>query len=148
MYGVEWAQPAIVAEGLAQACVHSQSLPKFLLAAEKNARASSQPMGAIHDLFEEVRANKKLAGAAHNEDANKVRDGVLVRAFDEMLAIVSKVKVKEAELESRTVEMFNNAVAVAAAAAFHPPKRVKFDFFLMYASWPFASFLFKRMTPG
>lgn len=130
MYGIEWAQPAIIAMGLAQAAVHQ--VEQFLVEAEKAAKTSSSAdMPPIALLYKAVAADEKLAHAAEMKDSNKIRDGVLVRAREEMLKIVSEVKVKPDQLEERTVEMYNNAVAVATAAAFHPPKTPKFDFFLM-----------------
>jgi questin oxidase-like protein len=134
MYGMEWAQPAIVAEGLAQASVHSASLHEALFAAERLANeAAGTPMPSIVSLLEAVAADTKLAKSARLSDGNKVRDGVLARAKDEMLAIAAKVKVRPEELGERTAEMFDAAVYAGTAAAVHPPKHVKFDFFLMYA---------------
>jgi ABC-type tungstate transport system permease subunit len=132
MYGMEWRQPAMVAMALAQTAVHSNDMGPFLLEAEKTARSSGfEDMPSIVSLYEAVKANKKLANAAQMKDANKVRDGVLKRARDEMLQLVSRVKVTPEQLEEKTVEMYNNAVYIAASAAFHPPKIPKFDFFLM-----------------
>jgi hypothetical protein len=136
MYGMEWNQPAIVAEALAQTSVHGADLNPFLLEAEKRAMSSNNSadgMPSIISLYEEVRANDKLAHAAQMKDSNKVRDGVLVRARDEMMNLVTRVKVRPEDLHSKTVEMFNSVVYMSAAAAFHPPKTPKFDFFLMSA---------------
>jgi hypothetical protein len=132
MYGMEWRQPAIVAEALAQACVHSDAMKEFLLRSEiqANAQAKTQ-MPAIVDLYEAIRRDAKLANATQMKDPNKVHDGVLARAKEEMLSIASQVKVRPDELDERTVEMFNAAVFVAAAAAVHPSKLPRFDFFLM-----------------
>lgn len=132
MYGLEWKQPAIVAEALAQTCVHRNDLREFLMVSEQNAAASSSAaMPSILSLYEAVRNDPKLAAAAHDGDANKVRDGVLVRAKDEIIKVASRVRVRPEELDARTAEMFNAAVLVAASAAVHPPKYPKFDFFLM-----------------
>ncbi|KAJ0117104.1 HypA protein [Diaporthe amygdali] len=136
MYGMEWNQPAIVAEGLAQTCVHKDNFKDELLAAERNANDEYGKTGAkmptIASLLREVRENQKLATAARFEDGNKIRDGVFGRARDEMVAIMSKVKVRPEEIEEKTAEMFNTAVFMAAGATFHPPKINKFDFFLMH----------------
>ncbi len=121
----------MVAMALAQTAVHSNDLGPFMLEAEKAARSSSADMPPIASLYEAVKANNKLATSAHMKDANKVRDGVLKRARDEMLQLASQVRVKPEELEEKTVEMYNNVVYIAASAAFHPPKVPKFDFFLM-----------------
>lgn len=131
MYALEWAQPAMVAMALAQTAVHSNDLGPFLHEAEKASKSSSADMPSIASLYEAVKANDKLAQAAQMQDANKVRDGVMKRARDAMLQLASRVKVKPEQLEEKTVEMYDNAVYIAASASFHPPKINKFDFFLM-----------------
>jgi hypothetical protein len=131
MYGIEWEQPAIVAMGLAQAAVHEDNMKKFLITAEDAAKSSSTPMPQIANLLEEVATDSKLSTAARMSDENKVRDGVFARAFDEMIRVSAKVKVKPEELEERTVEMYNTAIYEAASAAIRPGKEPRFDFFLM-----------------
>lgn len=131
MYGLEWSQPAIVSMALAQTAVHSNDLGPVLLEAERASRSSSTDMPSIASLYEAVKSNDKLAHAAQMKDANKVRDGVLKRARDEMLELASKVRVRPEQLDEKTIEMYDNAVYVAASASFHPPKINKFDFFLM-----------------
>lgn len=132
MYGLEWGQPAIIAEALAQTCVHGVDIKSFLLEAEAAAAKSSpDDMPSIWSLYEAVKADSNLAGSVRMADANKVRDGVLVRARPDMVKVAARVKVKPEELEERTVEMYNSVVAMASAAAIHPPNYPKFDFFLM-----------------
>jgi CRISPR/Cas system CMR subunit Cmr4 (Cas7 group RAMP superfamily) len=137
MYGVEWGQEAIVAEALAQTAVHSAEIGGFLVDAERAAaRTTSVEKGekgpGVMELIAEVRRNEKLRRAARNEDAVKVRDGVLARAKEEMIALAARVRVRPEEVEERTAEMFNAALFVAAAAAFvREGKQPKFDFFLM-----------------
>lgn len=83
-------------------------------------------------MLEAVRRDEKVARAARNGDANKVRDGVLARAADEMVALAARVRVRPDEVEQKTAEMFNAALYVAAAAALAKEgKQPKFDFFLM-----------------
>ncbi|KZL87292.1 hypothetical protein CI238_10567 [Colletotrichum incanum] len=133
MYGVEWEQPVIVAEGLAQAAVHTNQLKDFFDETERRANETAKtPMPQIAELIEEVRTDQKLAKAAEMKDANKIFDGVMKRAPEEMLKIASKVKVLPEELDERTAEMFHNAFYVAGGAALHPGKEVKWDFFLIH----------------
>ncbi|KAK1990808.1 HypA protein [Colletotrichum falcatum] len=130
MCGVEWEQPAIVAEGLAQAAVHSNQLGGFFDEAERRANdAAAAPMPRIADLVAEVRADPKLAAAARMGDANKIFDGVMKRAPEEMTALAGRVKVRPEELDERTAEMFHAAFCVAGAAALRPGKEAKGDFF-------------------
>ncbi|KAI0169507.1 hypothetical protein GGR52DRAFT_550358 [Hypoxylon sp. FL1284] len=132
MYGVEWKQPALVAMGLAQAAVHQDNLRKLLLAAENASESVSEPMPSIASLLKEVRSNEKLANSAQMKDGNKIRDGVLARAWDETIALTSRVKVKPEELDEKTAEMYHAAIYEGTLAAFHPGKQPKFDFFLMH----------------
>jgi len=104
------------------------------MSAEKAASSQKPSNGSwsILGLLGSIRNNKALTHSAHNEDENKIRDGVLKRAGDQMIHLASQVKVRPEEVEERTAEMFNAAVFVAAAAAVaQEGKQPKFDFFLM-----------------
>lgn len=136
MYAMEWKQPAIVAEALAQTCVHNANLKDELFAAERRAaeaygRTSGARMPSIASLLREVRGQPRLAKGLKFEDGYSLRDTVFRRAGDEMLQILSKVKVRPDEVEERTAEMFDVNMFMAAGASFHPKKVNKFDFFIM-----------------
>lgn len=105
-FGVEFKQPAIVAEALAEAAAHDTWIGDLLLPAEKIARTSEASKSLV-ELLDEIRADKKLSTAANWEDGNKVRDGVLARAPDEMLKYASQWKVSAEDLEEKTAEMTN-----------------------------------------
>ncbi|KAJ0381545.1 hypothetical protein COL26b_000223 [Colletotrichum chrysophilum] len=132
MYGVEWEQPAIVAEALAEASVHKNQLGEFFNEAEKNAKNAKTPMPEVMDLIEEIRGREKLVNSVQMKDSNKVFDGVLKRAPGEMMEIVSKVKVLPEELDERTAEMFHASCYVAGTAAIKPGKETRWDFFLIH----------------
>ncbi|KAI1800558.1 hypothetical protein F4811DRAFT_538506 [Daldinia bambusicola] len=133
MYGVEWKQPAIVAMALAQASVHKNEMNKFLLTTEEAAKSNTKPMPSIESLLREAKANKKLATAVHNvEELAKLEKGVFANAWDDIVELASRVKVKPEELEEKTAEMYHTAIYESASAAFHPGKEPKFDFFLMH----------------
>ncbi|KAL8383082.1 hypothetical protein RB595_006709 [Gaeumannomyces hyphopodioides] len=138
MCGVEWEQPAVVAEALAQASVHGDQIRDFLVGSEALADEThlagegDYRMPSIASLYEQAAADAAIAGSVRNEDGNKLVQGALTRARDELVALAAKVRVRPEELEERTVEMFNQAVFVAASAAAHPKKHAKFDFFLMH----------------
>ncbi|CRK16857.1 hypothetical protein BN1708_011849 [Verticillium longisporum] len=129
MYGIEWEQPAIVAEGLAQAAVHKNQLGPFLKETEEGAAGE---MPSIQELHEAIAKNEKLRNAARPGDDNKVYDGVLIRAPEEMKAIAKRVKIKTDELGERTAEMFETTFWVAAGAALRKGKDAKWDFFLIH----------------
>lgn len=140
MYGLEWKQPAIIAEGLAQAAVHENRVGGFLTKVEQAASSPSSSSSSLinnktplPEIFETVirQHSEKLATSARFGDSNKIYDGVFVRAPDEALELLKHVTVGEGELEEKTAEMAHTCAYVAAAAAFHPPNAPKFDFFLM-----------------
>lgn len=135
MYGMEWAQPALVASALAQIAVHKPDTVKdFLLESERLARNQASPSPSILTLLSEIHSSPILASSAHFSDGNKIRDGVFARARAEMLALTSLVSVPPSSLAEATAEMFHACVYTASAAAllFHPPKPPKYDFFLIH----------------
>ncbi|OHE96414.1 HypA protein [Colletotrichum orchidophilum] len=132
MYGVEWEQPAIIAEALAQAAVHRNQLKTFFDETEKRAAAQTTPMPLIADLVDEVRQSQKLAKAAELKEVNAIYHGILKSAPEELLRIASKVKVRPEELDERTAEMFHATFYVAGGAALRPGKEAKWDFFLIH----------------
>ncbi|KAH8763322.1 hypothetical protein F5883DRAFT_677294 [Diaporthe sp. PMI_573] len=136
MYGLEWKQPAIVAEALAQTCVHGlEGLNHLLLPSEHHDTQSpgEKPrMKAILDLYRDIAADQNFDGAAFLSDQSKIEDGILQRAKEPMLSILEQVHVADDELEERTAEMFHTIVLVGSSAAIHPPYHVKYDFFLMH----------------
>ena len=140
MYGLEWEQPAIVAQALAQAAVHKDRLRSFLLGAEKKGKDDEErdgsdekkTMGWILDLLVDARADETLRTSARWGDDQKITDGVLTRAKSQMMRLAKKVKVKEDEMESRTWEMYDVALWMTlGSAGCMPGKMEKVDFFLM-----------------
>ncbi|KAB8303177.1 hypothetical protein EYC80_004624 [Monilinia laxa] len=127
-FGIEFNQPAIIAEALAQASVHDNWVYKYLSDVEKKAQPGDK---TIPQLLDEIRADTKLSTAAKWEDGNKIRDGILARAPDEMAKYASQWTVGQGELEAKTAQMINSAVYFTAAAQ-RPPKQVKFDFYYMH----------------
>ena len=106
-FGVEFQQPAIIAEALAQAAVHSGWIGRFLVDSEEEAARSTSESKSLVQLLDEIRSDQKLSTAAHWDDSNKVRDGIMVRAPEEMIKYASQFKVNEQELDLRTAEMVN-----------------------------------------
>ncbi|KAH7071516.1 hypothetical protein BKA63DRAFT_535382 [Paraphoma chrysanthemicola] len=132
-FGIEFEQPAIIAEALAQAAVHDEWMARLFApceaAAEKNRGKGNKK--TIAELMEEARKNEKLKNAAHWDDGNKVRDGVLGRAAEEMVQLASQYTVDEERLEEQTAEMINAAVYFTSAAQ-RPPHQIKFDFYYIH----------------
>jgi len=138
MYGVEWSEPTIVAMALAQASVHGDApYRKILLEAEENAQKQSSESGqtemsSIVSLLEEINTNKKLATSAKLSDGNKIRDGVMKRAPDEMMRILTKVHVRPDGYEQALAEMVDASIYTGAAAAIREGKQPRWDFFLIH----------------
>ncbi|KAF2743250.1 hypothetical protein M011DRAFT_411074 [Sporormia fimetaria CBS 119925] len=142
-FGVEFEQPAIIAEALAQAAVHEVWMGKLFYPAEEQAKITENVHKSIVQLLDDIRNNEPLKASPHWDDGNKIRDGVLKRAPEQMLKYASQFQVTEEDLERRTAEMIN-ATAYFTGAAQHPPHQVKFDFFYMHcinSSIFFPSFL-------
>jgi hypothetical protein len=111
-FGIEFQQPAIMAEALAQAAVHDNWMKSLFLGCEKAAEANrgkDKSQKTIVQLLEEAKNDEKLRDAAHWEDGNKIRDGILKRAPKEMITLASQYAIEENELEQKTAEMINAA---------------------------------------
>lgn len=82
--------------------------PKFLVPAEKAAKETpGSGDKTMLQILEEIRANKKLAGSVHWTDGNKIMEGVLARAPDEMVKYAGLFKVDGDRLEEKMVESVN-----------------------------------------
>ncbi|KAF2827115.1 hypothetical protein CC86DRAFT_370165 [Ophiobolus disseminans] len=134
-FGIEFQQPAIIAEALAQTAVHDNWIAALFLGCEKAAEANRNKIGpkkTIVQLLQEAKSDEKLSKSAHWEDGNKIRDGILKRAPNEMIALASQYTIAEGDdLEEKTAEMINAAVFFTSSAQ-HPPHIPKFDFYYIH----------------
>jgi len=138
-FGIEFEQPAIITEALAQAATHDNWPLAFITTtadkAEKRLKANEPPRSLV-DLLYEARATDKIRESPHWEDGNKLRDGVLKRALPEITDLCSQwhVKPTKDDLRLKTAEM-TNAAAYFSGAAQHSSheKAVKWDFFYMHS---------------
>ncbi|KAH7033090.1 uncharacterized protein B0I36DRAFT_361808 [Microdochium trichocladiopsis] len=137
MFGVEWSQPTIVAMALAQASVHGDApYRKIFLEAEdgavKNYQDKEKRMPSIISLMEEMRANEKIANSTKLSDGNKIRDGVMKRAPDETMRILTKVHVSPENFQEELAQMIDANVYAGASAAIRQGKQPRWDFFLIH----------------
>ena len=134
--GIEFEQPSIVAEGLAQATAHSSSRATELFEmCEKEAQKIdlATPSPPLIDLLNRARESEGLRTAAHWEDfANKFKDGVVGRGGSELAPLAAQFRVKPEDLERRCAEMIN-CVCYLSGAAQRAAKVPKIDFFHMHA---------------
>ncbi|WEW56145.1 hypothetical protein PRK78_001580 [Emydomyces testavorans] len=131
-FGLEFKQPAIVAQALAQTAVHEPNLKDFFVATEKEAGGvGNTGKKTLVELQNECRANSRLRDSAHWSDTSKVFDGVLKRAPNEMIKYASQFTVGPDQTDERLAELVN-AVVYYTGAAQNPPKKIKFDFFYIH----------------
>lgn len=135
-FGIEFEQPSIVAEALAQAATDaSYDVEFFFVAAEKFAREAGPPPAQprpLVELYDDVYANETIRNAARWEDLRwKMKDGVIGRACQDIAAIAAQFRVEPATLERRMAEMISCAAYVAGAAQ-RPGKARRIDFFYMH----------------
>lgn len=77
-FGVEFQQPAIMAEALAQAAVHDNWMKSLFIGAEElAAQTPSVPSKTMVQLLEEAKAKPQLREAAASTSNNRIRDGIL-----------------------------------------------------------------------
>ncbi|KOS18894.1 Oxidoreductase AflY [Escovopsis weberi] len=122
MYGIEWDQPTIIAEGLAQAAAHENTRGDLLAQIERDAASApseASPMSMV-EMIESVRRSEKLAHCARSDDKDHI-SGALERAGGEIVDLLKRVRVKPEEVDERTAEMMHAIAYVSAATAFHPP---------------------------
>jgi hypothetical protein len=131
-FGIEFNQPAIIAEALAQAATHDTWTTDFLVAIENAASLNSTTASkTMPEILDAIRADTKLSSAAAWADNNKIRDGIMVRAPKEMISHSLHWAPTIENLKQKTVEMINSAIYFTACAQ-APPKQVKFDFYYMH----------------
>jgi hypothetical protein len=106
-FGIEFEQPAIIAEGLAQAAAHDNWIKPIYLESETNAKQHGNPDKTLLSLLRDIHADQELIASPHFEDPNKIRDGILKRAPQNMINIASQYSVREDQLEEKTAEMIN-----------------------------------------
>lgn len=108
-FGLEFNQPAIVAQALAQTAVHDDWMGRdFFLPAETKAGGIGKPgKKSLLQLLNEMRGDETLVRSVKWEDVNKIRDGVLNRAPQEMLKYAAEYTVSEEQVEERVADMIN-----------------------------------------
>lgn len=106
-FGIEFKQPAIVAEALAQAAIHSKWLDQFFFEVEKMVKQNQYPSDNLVNILDKIRADEKLRSAAHF--GNVIREVVLGPAKEEMIKYASQWRVDPDQLGEANAEMINAA---------------------------------------
>jgi hypothetical protein len=109
-FGIEFQQPAIVAQALAQASIHQDYLAdRFFNPAAKAAAARSGLSKSIMQIMKEMRADQTVRDAAAHGDTDVFEDGILQRASDQVIQHCSKWTVSADKIPERLAEMVNTA---------------------------------------
>ncbi|KAL9114668.1 MAG: hypothetical protein Q9227_001346 [Pyrenula ochraceoflavens] len=137
-FGIEFRQPAIIAESLAQAAIHTNWLAPYILDAEIQASAhavAGKPSSSLLSLLQAAYDDPKVRTSAHLSDDNKLRDGVLVRAGPQMTSLASQYHIEtpatSATLQRATAEM-TALCARFTLCAQRADKVPKVDFFYLH----------------
>ncbi|KAJ5182971.1 hypothetical protein N7492_000587 [Penicillium capsulatum] len=130
-YGLEFKQPAIVAQALAQAAVHNDRVGRnFSLPAEQMAEETGKPgQKSLRQLLDEVRQNQTLTRGVKVSD--RIPDGIMDRAPQEMLKYAAQYTVSASQIAEREADMINTVVYYTSAAQ-RKNKANKLDFFLLH----------------
>jgi len=138
--GVEFQQPAIIAEALAQAAAHDDAgIGTLFHDAEQEARMAypSKTPTSMLALVHQVRATDAIRNAPRWTDfGNKMRDGIVGRAGEQMARLASQFCIPhdEEHLARRTAEMISTCAYFAGAAQAKRKTQgtIKIDFFYMH----------------
>ncbi|KAJ5754201.1 hypA-like protein [Penicillium manginii] len=131
-FGIEFQQPAIIAQALAQASVHQDYLSdQFFDLASTAAAASSYSAKSLMQIMKEMRADETVRNASRHGDTDVFEDGILKRASETIIHHCSKWSVPEDKIPERLAEMINTAIYWTATAQ-NPEKKLKLDFFFIH----------------
>lgn len=134
--GVEFEQPSIIAEALAQAVTHPWSgIPECLLQSDVYASQAEHdtPSISLVELFKQARESDVIFRGPHWEDMGlKMKNGVLGRSKDAITKLAAQLRINPSDLERRAAESVNCSAFLAGAAQ-RSNKSPKIDFFHMHS---------------
>jgi hypothetical protein len=132
--GVEFEQPSIIAEALAQTASHdSMGTEQYLFDSESMAASPQDTTEPLPHLLNHVRAIPGLQNGIkeYKDGVARVREGVLGQFGSKMVSIAARFRVSAEELEIKLAEMVN-AAAYTTGCTQRPGKARKMDFFHMH----------------
>lgn len=131
-YGIEFDQPAIVAEALAQTAVHQNEVAVVMKGCEEAANSGSDSISrTMNELLENVRDNDVIRNAPCWGDGSWIENNPLAAAPKELLEVAGRWHVRPEQLIEKTAEMIN-VNAFFCGATQYPPKEYKIDFFFIH----------------
>ncbi|KAM5481390.1 hypothetical protein McanCB56680_004290 [Microsporum canis] len=132
-FGIEFNQPSIIAQALAQIATHDKRLETFFQAAERMAKDAGNPgEKTLVQLQDELRNDPDIKRSVMWADANKIFDGVMHRCPEKMIKYASQFKANADHLEEKLAELINSTVYFTGTAQ-NPKKAIKFDFFYIHS---------------
>ncbi|KAJ5698559.1 hypothetical protein N7462_000564 [Penicillium macrosclerotiorum] len=133
-FGIEFDQPSIIAEALAQVASHdSMGIEEFLVRSQEEAQGSTQPARPLMHLFHDIEESETLQKAAHgfHDGPARIREGVLGSHGEEIRALASQFRVHPENIDRRLAEVTNCSAYIAGAAQ-RAGKPRKIDFFHLH----------------
>jgi hypothetical protein len=133
-YGLEFQQPIVTAEALAQAAIHFNEVGDFCLPPEALAskRGTTQAHVTLLELADRLRSNPRVLGAPQIGTSNNlINDSLVPRAMDVVSEVVSEFVVTPEDLDDRVAELIHTCIYITACAQW-PGKIEMFDFFLLH----------------
>lgn len=135
-FGIEFDQPAIVAEGLAQAASHAWgNIGDYFVRCDEISQAEGALSTPLQELYHQVRAAEKIRTSVQlQQGPNRIRDGLMPNAMEELAKIAAQFRVgkDDPDWERGLIES-TSCAAYNAAAAQRKGKAAKLDFFSMHA---------------
>ncbi|OAL71353.1 hypothetical protein A7D00_4254 [Trichophyton violaceum] len=132
-FGIEFNQPSIIAQGLAQTATHNKQLETFFQSAEKMARDAGKPSNkTLVQLQDELRNDSDIKQSVEWADSSKFFDGVMHRCPEKMIEYASQFNVDPSQFDEKLAELINSTVYFTGTAQ-NPKKAIRFDFFYIHA---------------
>ena len=150
-FGVEFVQPAIIAEALAQGAIHPLEAGELLLRVERLSakHRDALPGPTFVDLLLEISQDPSIKNADCWKGGSFERNGNFFATLPKNLVkILTKFRIEPSEqaVEERLAEMCNVAAWFTAACQ-RPNKMVKFDFFYMHCvNFSIFPFVFSKLS--
>ncbi|KAF2795020.1 hypothetical protein K505DRAFT_407185 [Melanomma pulvis-pyrius CBS 109.77] len=136
-FGIEFDQPAIVAEGLAQAASHAWgNIGNYLARCDEISRQDEGALSTpLQELYHQVRATDKIRMAVRlQQGPNRIKDGLMPNAMEELASIAAQFRVGNDHMDwERGLVESTSCATYNAAAAQRKGKAAKIDFFSMHA---------------
>ncbi|KAI5283812.1 hypothetical protein KEM54_001822 [Ascosphaera aggregata] len=131
-FGLEFEQPAIVAQALAETATHAnEELSKFFLNAEQKANQRKGEQSAhLVEIQKNIYESQAIRESVLWEDAEKL-NFLIRRAASEIIDYTSQFRVDSDNLDEKMAEVMN-AAAYAMGVSQRTDKPVKFDFYYLH----------------